>query len=109
MTVSGDRPQVWGRVPPRNKDFTGREGALTQLREGISGVTAVLPTALHGLGGVGKTQIAIEYAHRFKGEYDLIWWIPSDQPLLIASSIARLAPYLDLPKASETSVAEAAE
>ncbi|GAA4630367.1 hypothetical protein GCM10023196_055450 [Actinoallomurus vinaceus] len=109
MTASGDRPQVWGRVPPRNKDFTGRDDALTQLRQGISGVTAVLPTALHGLGGVGKTQIAIEYAHRFKGEYDLVWWIPSDQPLLIASSIARLAPHLDLPKASETSVAEAAE
>jgi tetratricopeptide (TPR) repeat protein len=110
MSDSGHRPQVWGRVPPHNKDFTGREHLLAQLREGIGDqVTAVLPTALHGLGGVGKTQIAIEYAHRFRADYDVVWWIPSDQPVLIASSIARLAPHIGLPKVNETGVAEAAE
>lgn len=110
MTEMRRRPHVWGRVPPRNKDFTGREELLEQLRSGVSGgVTAVLPTALHGLGGVGKTQIAAEYAHRYKSDYDVVWWVPSDQPLLIASSIARLAPYLSLPKANEIGVADAAE
>lgn len=110
MTEPGRRPQVWGRVPSRNRDFTGREELLIQLRHGIGGgATAVLPTALHGLGGVGKTQIAIEYAHRNKADYDVVWWIPSDQPLLIASSIARLAPHLGLPEANETGVAETVE
>ncbi|HEV7933755.1 MAG TPA: FxSxx-COOH system tetratricopeptide repeat protein [Actinomadura sp.] len=110
MTEPEHRPQVWGRVPTRNKDFTGREQALAQLRQGIgTGATAVLPTALHGLGGVGKTQIAIEYAHRHKADYDLVWWIPSDQPLLIASTIARLAPHLGLAEVNETGVVEAAE
>ncbi|MEV4897189.1 FxSxx-COOH system tetratricopeptide repeat protein, partial [Nonomuraea sp. NPDC055795] len=110
MTEMRRRPHVWGRIPPRNKDFTGREQLLEQLYHGINGrATAVLPTALHGLGGVGKTQIATEYAHRYKSDYDVVWWIPSDQAMLIPSSIARLAPYLGLPKANEIGVAEAAE
>jgi hypothetical protein len=59
-------PEIWGRVPQRNKNFTGREDLLVQLRAGIgTDVTAVVPHALHGLGGVGKTQVAIEYAYRY--------------------------------------------
>lgn len=64
---------IWGDVPPRNKNFTGREAILIRLRdlarmrENLSEqqVTAVLPEdplvqALQGLGGVGKTAVAIE-------------------------------------------------
>src|SRR5512139_1469067 len=110
MTESERRPDVWGRIPPRNKDFTGREELLEQLRDGMnSQVKAVLPTALHGLGGVGKTQIVIEYAYRYAHEYDIVWWIPCDQGMLVPSVIARLAPHLQLPSANETGVAEAAE
>ncbi|WP_067823513.1 FxSxx-COOH system tetratricopeptide repeat protein [Actinomadura kijaniata] len=109
MTEPGRRPQVWGRVPPRNKDFTGREELLAGLRQQGGGTTAVLPTALHGLGGVGKTQIAIEFAHRHKSDYDVVWWIPSDQKLLVPGAIARLAPHLGLPESNETGVEETAE
>lgn len=102
-------PQVWGKVPPRNKNFTGRADLLTRLREGLGGrVTAVLPHALHGLGGVGKTQMAVEYAHRYQSDYDLVWWIPADQPVLVRSSLASLAPSLGLPSASVSGVEEAA-
>src|SRR5262249_2835409 len=82
----GGCPEVWGQVPQRNMNFTGREGLLDELSAGLANsVTAVLPHALHGLGGVGKTQVAIEYAHRNMSSYDVVWWIPADQPELVSS------------------------
>jgi hypothetical protein len=82
-------PAVWGNVPQRNKNFTGRREVLERLRQGVSStVTAVVPHALQGMGGVGKTAVAIEYAHRYRSEYDLVWWIPADQPALVRSSLA---------------------
>ncbi|GAB2868679.1 hypothetical protein GCM10022221_82080 [Actinocorallia aurea] len=105
----GRVPDVWGKVPPRNKNFTGREDLLTRLRERVTGqVTAVVPHALHGLGGVGKTQMAVEYAYRYRQEYDLVWWVPADQPALVRSSLAALAPHLGLPPATATGIEDAA-
>lgn len=94
-------PKVWGDVPKRNKHFTGREELLRILRQRIAseGVTALAPRtphALHGLGGVGKTQLAIEYAHRFQTDYDVVWWISADQNVLVPATIARLAPRLGI-------------
>ena len=67
-------PTIWGNVPQRNKNFTGRADLLTRLRrDASSNVTAVLPQALQGMGGVGKTAIAIEYAHRYSSDYEVVW------------------------------------
>ena len=90
-------PAVWGNVPQRNKNFTGRESLLEELRRRVTGdVTAVLPHALQGLGGVGKTQLAIEYAYRHVQDYDVVWWIPADQEVLVRSALAALAPRLGM-------------
>ena len=89
-------------LPPRNPAFTGREPLLARLNRqltvsgGSGGPVAVLAGALFGLGGVGKTQLALEYAHRYAADYDLIWWIPSEDPLAIPAMLARLAARLGL-------------
>ncbi|MFG2429770.1 FxSxx-COOH system tetratricopeptide repeat protein [Streptomyces sp. NPDC048590] len=96
--VRTGQPKIMGNVPPKNANFIGREGLLAaverQLREDET--TAVLPHALHGMGGVGKSQIAVEYVYRHSGEFNVIWWIPSEQENLILGALADLARSLGL-------------
>jgi hypothetical protein len=103
---SGPRPRfpfeparVW-RAPSRNGAFTGRDAILEELRERLNASTAVTgPAVLQGIGGVGKTQIAMEYLHRFAADYDIVWWISADQPSLVPAALADLADALELPVA----------
>lgn len=53
--------------------------------------------ALTGLGGVGKTQLAIEYAHKLSTYYDVVWWIRAEDPQTLQNDLANLAPLLGLP------------
>jgi hypothetical protein len=68
------------RTSQRNPGFVGRTELLRTLRERLTAdnATAVLPQTLYGLGGVGKTQLAIEHAHRHRAQYDLAWWIAAE-------------------------------
>jgi tetratricopeptide (TPR) repeat protein len=97
---AGRRPAVFN-VPLRNPSFTGRAEILLDLRERLrAGEGLLVVQALAGMGGVGKTQLAIEYAHRFAADYQLIWWLAAEQPALIADQLATLATQLGLPVAS---------
>ncbi|GIE24721.1 cytochrome c [Winogradskya humida] len=100
---SDEAPMVWGNVPTRNPVFTGRRALLEQLERRLQTqhVAAVLPQALHGEGGVGKSQIAIEYAHRHRSDYDVIWWIPSERPAQILASLIELGDRLGLDVGNE--------
>jgi transcriptional regulator with XRE-family HTH domain/tetratricopeptide (TPR) repeat protein len=85
----GVRPLLWN-IPARNLAFTGRDDLLAEMRERLlAGRTAVVQ-ALHGMGGVGKTQLAAEYAHSFARSYDLAWWINAEHGGLIGDQVAGL-------------------
>ncbi|MFI7119293.1 FxSxx-COOH system tetratricopeptide repeat protein [Amycolatopsis sp. NPDC049868] len=101
-----DPPLIFGNVPPRNPNFTGRDELLDQLTKRLSsGTTAVLPSALHGLGGIGKTQMAAEYIYRHLQDYDLVWWIDAAHTTQIRAGLTELASVLGLQGAAEASVA----
>ena len=98
----GDGPRFPGtlprlaEVPARNADFTGRAETLELLRDKLSRGSGAVAQVLHGLGGVGKTQLAQEYAHRFKADYDLVWWVPAESAEEISLSFAALARRMQL-------------
>lgn len=78
-------------APPHNPHFTGREDLINDLRQKLltKGRTAL--TTLNGLGGIGKTQIAIEYCFRHRNDYDVIWWINSEDSDTLKAQLSNLA------------------
>ncbi|NNN31229.1 tetratricopeptide repeat protein [Streptomyces sp. S3(2020)] len=62
----------------RNLDFSGRAAQLAELRDALPADRHSV-IAMHGMGGIGKSQIALEYAYRFADAYDLVWWIDAEQ------------------------------
>lgn len=100
--LPGSLPRVWN-LPPRNPGFVGRDQPLTGLREKLTDHSEVLVT---GPGGSGKTQLALEYAYRFAGEYELAWWIRSNRS--IGKQLAELAVRIGAAPAG-TPLAEAGE
>ncbi|MDQ3805338.1 MAG: FxSxx-COOH system tetratricopeptide repeat protein [Acidobacteriota bacterium] len=98
----GALPPVWNVPHNRNPHFTGREDFLSALERALaSGRPAALTQALHGLGGVGKTQLATEYAYRNSHLYKIVWWVRSEEPATLASDYANLAAKLGLAEANE--------
>jgi len=106
MSSMAEKPRFPGTLPPiwnvphnRNPNFTGREDHLANLKTALnSGKPAALTQAIHGLGGVGKTQLALEYAYRNVAEYDIVWWVRSEESATLAADYASLADARDLPE-----------
>jgi tetratricopeptide (TPR) repeat protein len=96
-------PAVWNVPYGRNPTFTGRADDLDRLRQGFDRrrIPSTAVQAIHGLGGVGKTQLALEYAYRFAPEHDLVWWLRADEPATLAADFADLAVALRMPGSVE--------
>jgi tetratricopeptide (TPR) repeat protein len=86
-------------VPVKTRTFVGRERVLEQLADGLADDRPVAATqvhAIHGLGGVGKTQLAARYARLHRDAYDVIWWLRAELPGTLRADLAALAVALGL-------------
>jgi len=97
--TTGDR-HVTGRrvwtIPARTAQFTGREHLLNHLAATVRSEGRAVVAAVTGMGGLGKTTTAIEFAHRHANSFDIAWWIPAEDPALVPSRLAELAQALRL-------------
>ncbi len=93
-----DAPPGAGNLPGSASGvFVGRQDELAELRRlladaGEAAVTQISGTrAIHGLGGIGKSTLALHYAHTFRRTYTLVWWINAAGTEQIVTSLAALA------------------
>lgn len=91
------KPEVWGGVPRRNIRFTGREPLLNDIYHLLQGAEpGAGVVTLHGMSGMGKTQLAAEYVYRFGSEYDVVWWVAAEKRVTYRRGLAELASELGL-------------
>ena len=107
-------PRPFDGVPPRMAGFIGRAQELDRLdallvQEKPAVVTqAVGRAAVRGMGGVGKTSLAIEYVHRFRNLYGGIWWCSAETRVSLMTRLAALAVKLGIAVAEEPDAERAA-
>ncbi|MDQ2906895.1 MAG: FxSxx-COOH system tetratricopeptide repeat protein [Chloroflexota bacterium] len=96
-----DRSHLWNIPYPQNPFFTGRDTTLKQVHSALRAgkATAVTqPQAFSGLGGIGKTQIAVEYAYRYRAGYQAVLWARADSREALVSGFTDIARLLNLPE-----------
>lgn len=98
-------PALMVNVPLRNTSFVGRQALLRAVEEqlGAQDTAAVLPHALHGLGGVGKSQLALEYIYTHQHDHKVVCWIPAERDSLILAALTTLATRLGVAPAGQDS------
>ena len=101
---TSNTPTLWNIPYQRSPFFTGREDVLTRLHSALHAEHRVAlshPQGISGLGGIGKTQTALEYAYRYRTEYAAVFWIRADSITALTSSLVELAHVLELPERNE--------
>ena len=90
--TSLDKPLPFWNVPYwQNLFFTGREEVFADLQSAFASLPPLQVQALSGLAGVGKTQVAVEYAYRYASSYQAVLWVHADSPEILLSSFVDLA------------------
>ncbi len=104
-TVTEPPVPLWNVPYRRNGFFTGREEVLEQLHIALTAqaqpVALAQPQAISGLGGIGKTQTAVEYAHRYRDDYKAVLWARAETADLLMSDYLIIAALLDLAERNE--------
>ena len=72
----------------RNLDFVGREKQIQELYEALSRHNVAVNQAVAGEGGIGKSQLATEFAFRFAGDFDGVWWLDASEAAIDAGTSA---------------------
>ncbi|HZO73319.1 MAG TPA: FxSxx-COOH system tetratricopeptide repeat protein [Ktedonobacteraceae bacterium] len=92
---------LWHVPYPRNPYFTGREDILYQLHERLHQehqIALTQPQIMSGLGGIGKTQTALEYIYRFRDNYQTVLWVGAETLEILMSDYRMLAHLFQLPE-----------
>ncbi len=89
-----ESPRIFKLPLSRNQVFTGREDLLNRLHASFN--NGELVQALGGMGGIGKTQTALEYAHRYRREYRYLFWVKAHSRVELVAGFADIAVLLNL-------------
>jgi len=92
--VEPDPARCAWKVPGRLVNFVGRESQLGDLGAASDTQERTVVQVVTGMVGIGKTAIAVEYAHRRSAEFDIVWWIDAEGPTSIREQLAELAQIL---------------
>jgi tetratricopeptide (TPR) repeat protein len=87
-------------------NFTGREPQLDEIAAKLAVGGRI---ALTGLGGLGKSRLAIEYAHRHAADYEIVWWLRAETAATLVEDLALLAIALGLVPPGAADLGEAAD
>jgi len=95
----GPTQRIWStEIPRRNPHFVGRTAELEALRANLIGGNEPHPPAqlISGMGGVGKTEIATEYIHLHRDQYEIIWWIRAEHTDRVRDALVKLGQRLEV-------------